>query len=97
MARRSLSSQVIEEVDRTRGLVSSVQDSVDPIICALLDHVQEGLHRIETMCLTAMQRNANDINGALPLDTAFTGDKLNQVRRRSAPQSHRATTRKAGK
>lgn len=59
MARKSLSSQVMEELDRARGLVGSLQDSSDPIHAILLGTVLESLHRIETMCIQARQTTVN--------------------------------------
>jgi hypothetical protein len=61
MARKSLSSQVIEELDRARGILRSLQDSSDPIPAILVGTALESLHRIETMCLAARQSSVNDI------------------------------------
>ena len=61
MARKSLSSQVIEELDRARGMLSSLQDSSDPIPAILIGTVLESLHRIETMCLAARQSSVDDL------------------------------------
>lgn len=61
MARKSLSSQVIEELDRANGLLSSVADSVDPIIGHLLGAVHESHRRIETMCIAARQQTVNAV------------------------------------
>jgi hypothetical protein len=62
MARKSLSSQVIEELDRAGGLLRSVADSVDPIIGHLLGAVMESHKRIETMCLAARQNAVNAVS-----------------------------------
>lgn len=61
MARRSLSVQVIEEVDRARGLLKPIQDMVDPMTSHMVGAVLESLHRVETMCLNAQQRDVNNI------------------------------------
>lgn len=61
MARKSLSSQVIEELDRAGGLLRSVADSVDPIIAHLLGAVEESHRRIERMCVQARQTAVNAI------------------------------------
>ena len=61
MARKSLSSQVIEEVDRARGLLRPVQDIVDQMTSHMVGAVLESLHRVESMCLAAMQRDVNGI------------------------------------
>lgn len=61
MARKSLSSQVIEELDRAGGLLRSVADSVDPIIGHLLGAVQESHQRIERMCIQAQQQAVNAV------------------------------------
>jgi hypothetical protein len=63
MARKSLSDQVMEELDRAAGLLRSVADSVDPIIGHLLGAVQESHHRIETMCLASKQRTVDQFLG----------------------------------
>ena len=46
MARKSLSSQVIEEIDRARGLLRPVQDITDPMTSHLVGAVLESLHRV---------------------------------------------------
>lgn len=91
MARKSLSSQVIEELDRAGGLLRSVADSVDPIIGHLLGAVEESHRRIETMCLAARQ---SAVNGALADPAVDVREKdvpapAVPVRRRST--SHKAT------
>jgi len=95
MARKSLSSQVIEELDRASGLLRSVADSVDPIIAHLLGAVEQSHKRIEGMCLNAQQANAEAImkNQGSQEETVFVPEGLKPVRRRSA--SHKAP-RKAG-
>lgn len=89
MARKSLSSQVIEEVDRARGLLRPVQDIVDPMTSHMVGAVLESLHRIESMCLSAMQANANSITDTSPLGIAFSGDKLSQARHKAAATTKR--------
>lgn len=89
MARKSLSSQVIEEVDRARGLLRPVQDIVDPMTSHMVGAVLESLHRVETMCLAAMQVNANTITDESPLAIAFAGDKLSQARHKAAATTKR--------
>jgi hypothetical protein len=61
MARKSLSAQVIDEVDRARGLLEPVQGIVDPMTAHMVGAVLVSLHRIETMCLAARQREVNDV------------------------------------
>lgn len=61
MARKSLSSQVIEELDRARGILRSLEESSDPIPAILIGTALESLHRIETMCLAARQSSVDDI------------------------------------
>lgn len=92
MARRSLSSQVIEELDRTRGLLKPVQDIVDPMTSHMVGAALESLHRIEGMCLRAMQANANSITDGSPLGIAFSGDKLSQARHKAAATTKRPRT-----
>jgi hypothetical protein len=97
MARRSLSSQVIEEIDRARGLLAPIQDITDPMTSHLVGAVLESLRRVESMCLGAMQADMNAVSAESPLAIAFEGDKLSQVRRRSAATSHKAAGRKGAK
>ncbi len=90
MARKSLSSQVIEELDRGRGLLNSVQDSVDPIIGHLLGAVLESMNRIETMCLAARQSDVNavlrDPGVLVPVSVDETASKAAPARpKRTAP------------
>ena len=97
MARRSLSSQVLEESDRAIKALSSVQDSVEPLVSVLLDQVQESLHRVQGMCLRAQQEQTNSIlREEFPASAVReTADTEKPTRRRSA--THRApSTRKAG-
>jgi hypothetical protein len=60
MARKSLSQQVIDEVDRARGLLEPVKGIVDPMTAHMVGAVLESLHRIEGMCISARQRDVND-------------------------------------
>ena len=94
MARKSLSSQVIEEVDRACGLLKPVQDIVDPMTAHMVGAVLESLHRVETMCLAAMQRDVNAVTADSPLAVAFEGDQLSTVRRRSATTKRKPTSHK---
>lgn len=93
MARKSLSSQVIEELDRAGGLLRSVADSVDPIIGHLLGAVEESHRRIETMCIQAQQQVVN----AVTKDTTAVQEVIEdpKAQRRRTP-SHKApaSTRK---
>lgn len=89
MARKGLATQVIEELDRARGILSSLQDSSDPIPGILIGSALESLHRIETMCLAAMQTNANSITKPSPLAIVFAGDKLDQARHKSPATTKR--------
>jgi hypothetical protein len=89
MARKSLSDQVLEELDRGGRLLRSVQDSVDPIIGHLLDEVQVSMHRIEGMCLRAKQRSLNDImtDTGEALVKLATDPTLEPARKRTARQT----------
>jgi len=89
MARKSLSSQVIEEVDRARGLLAPIQDITDPMTSHLVGAVLESLRRIETMCLSAMQQAMNDVSAPSPLEVVFAGDKLSQARHKAAATTKR--------
>lgn len=96
MARKSLSSQVIEEVDRARGLLEPVQSIVDPMTSHMVGAVLESLHRIETMCLSAMQRDVDAVMQPSPLDIAFSGDKLSQARHKAAASTKRPVQNRRG-
>lgn len=98
MARRSLSSQVLEELDRAGGMLRSVADSVDPIIGVLLDNVAASHRRIETMCLAARQSAVNAVTEDRPGTEESVPDPK-PTRRRSAahkaspaPRSRKAAT-----
>lgn len=90
MARKSLSSQVIEELDRARGILSSLQDSSDPIPGILIGTALESLHRIESMCIAARQSAVNTTLADPPVNVPLAGapDTPAPVRRRST--SHKA-------
>lgn len=96
MARKTLSSQVMEEVDRARGLLKPVQSIVDPMTSHMVGAVLESLHRIDTMCLAARQSAVNEALAPSPLEQAFQGDKLSELRTRGSKTTHKAPrTRKA--
>jgi hypothetical protein len=89
MARKSLSDQVIEEIDRAAGLLRPVQEIVDPMTAHMVGAVLESLHRVETMCLAAKQRQANENFTDTPLGVAFGNDKLAQARHKSPTATKR--------
>jgi hypothetical protein len=97
MARKSLSSQVIEELDRAGRLLRSVADSVDPIIAHLLDEVAVSHQRIQDLCYAARTGPTDAVVSDTPLGTAFGPDKLAKVQRRSPATTKRPTTHKAVK
>ena len=88
MARKSLSDQVLEEIDRAAGLLRPVQDIVDPMTSHMVGAVLESLHRVETMCIAAKQRAVNEVLSDTPLAVAFGTDKL------AVAQHKRAATTK---
>jgi hypothetical protein len=95
MARKSLSSQVIAEVDRIRMLLTPLIKISDPMTGAFVSQALEDLRRIETLCLNSMQQAMNDVSAPSPLEIAFTGDKLSQVRHKAPATTKRpARTRK---
>lgn len=94
MARRSLSSQVIEEVDRARGLLRPVQDITDPMTGHMVGAVLDSLQRVLDMCYAARTSTADEILPESPLDIAFSGDKLSQARTRKAASTRRPATHK---
>lgn len=96
MARKSLSSQVIEEIDRACGLLKPIQDITDPMTSHLVGAVLESLHRVEGMCLRAMQADMNAVTTPTPLGTAFAGDKLARATHKAPATTKRpARSRKA--
>ena len=97
MARRSLSSQVIEELDRASRLLRSVADSVDPIIGHLLGEVMVSHQRIQDMCQAARTGPTDAVVSDTPLGTAFGADKLAKAQRRSPATTKRPTAHKAAK
>lgn len=94
MARKSLSSQVIEELDRASGLLRSVADSVDPIIGHLLGAVEESHRRIERMCVQAQQQYANAVTSDTPTVVEVVEDPKTP-RRRTGAHKAPATPRRA--
>lgn len=94
MARRSLSSQVIEEVDRARGLLRPVQDITDPMTGHMVGAVLDSLQRVLDLCYAARTSTADEILPESPLDIAFSGDKLSQARSRKSASTRRPTTHK---
>lgn len=96
MARKGLATQVIEELDRARGILSSLQDSSDPIPGILIGTALESLHRIETMCISAVQANVNSITDPSPLAIAFGEDKLAQARHKAAATTKRPARARKG-
>lgn len=89
MARKSLSDQVIEEIDRAAGLLRPVQDIVDPMTSHMVGAVLESLHRVETMCLAAKQRAVNEVLADTPLAVAFGTDKLAVAQHKRAASTKR--------
>lgn len=96
MARKTLSSQIIEETDRCRGLLASVQDSSSDILGILIGTAIESLNRIEGLCLSAMQ---STVTAALQGNPLATVEKAEETRPASTrrPATHKAPSRrKAG-
>lgn len=66
MARRSLSSQVIEEVDRAAGLLRPTQDIVDPMTSHMVGAVLASLQRVLDMCYAARTGVTDSIIDVVP-------------------------------
>lgn len=94
MARRSLSSQVIEELDRTAGLLRPVRDIVDPMTSHMVGAALDGIQRALDLCYAARTTAADTILPDSPLAIAFEGDKLSQARSRKPASTRRPTTHK---
>jgi hypothetical protein len=56
--------------------------------------VLESLHRIESMCLAARQREVNEVVSDTPLGVAFGADALAVAQTRRRSTSHKARTAK---
>lgn len=89
MVRKSLSSKVLEEIDRTRGLLKPVQDITDPMTSHLIGAALESLHRVESMCLSEMQARQNEVISDTPLGVAFGADALAKAQNAPAPRTKR--------
>lgn len=89
MARHSLSSQVIEEVDRARGLLRPVQDITDPMTSHMVGAVLDSLQRVLDMCYAARTGSADAIVSDSPLGIAFGNDSLAQAKHRAAATTKR--------
>lgn len=87
MARKSLSSQVLEEIDRAAGLLRPVQDIVDPMTSHMVGAVLESLRRVESMCIAARQSAVN----AVTSDTQGTEEVIPEP----ATPRRRATAHRA--
>lgn len=87
MARRSLSSQVLLEVDRVGDILRGAKSIVDPMTAHMIETALQGLHAIETLCLSAQQTQVNEVLSTTPLAVAF-GDAPPAP----APKRRRAAT-----
>lgn len=94
MARKSLSSQVIEELDRVFALLLPVQELVDPMTSHMVGASLSGIQRALDLCYAARTTAADAILPESPLATAFEGDKLSQARSRKPASTRRPTTHK---
>jgi hypothetical protein len=90
MARKSLSSQVIEELDRARGLLRPVQDIVDPMTSHMVGAVLDSLNLIEGMCLRARQADANVV-----LADPEAPPVMTRAPKTAAPSKARTTSHRA--
>lgn len=66
MARKSLSSQVIEELDRTAGLLRPVQDIVDPMTSHMVGAALDGIQRALDLCYAARTGVTDSIIDVVP-------------------------------
>lgn len=92
MARRSLSSQVIEETDRAAGLLRPVQDITDPMTSHMVGAVLTSLQRILDMCYAARTGPTDAIVSDTPLGVAFGADKLAQAQSKAPATTRRPRT-----
>ena len=91
MARRSLSSQVIEETDRAIGLLRPVPDIPEPMTSHMVGVVLSSLQRVQDMCYAARTGPTDEIVTDTPLGIAFAGDKLSQARHKAPATTKRPT------
>lgn len=99
MARKTLSSQVLAEVDRIRMLLGPLVDITDPMTGAFVNQALVDLGRIESLCLGAMQQAMNAVSS----DTTGMQEVVeeeNPPRRRTgahkaaaAPRTRKATAK----
>ena len=92
MARKCLSSQVIEELDRTAGLLRPVQDIVDPMTSHMVGAALDGIQRALDLCYAARTTSADTILPESPLAIVFEGDKLSQARHKAPASTRRPRT-----
>lgn len=90
MARKSLSAQVLEEVDRAAGLLRPVQDIVDPMTSHMVGAVLESLHRVETMCIAARQSAVNAVTSGSQATEEVVPEPATPRRRATAHKAPRA-------
>lgn len=90
MARKSLSAQVLEEVDRAAGLLRPVQDIVDPMTSHMVGAVLESLHRVETMCIAARQSAVNAVTSGSQAAEEVVPEPATPRRRATAHKAPRA-------
>lgn len=84
MARRSLSSQIIEVEKRTSAILEGAKGIVDPMTAHMLDQALGGLREISELCRQSQRRSTNQVLSYTPLAAAF-GD---------APPKSKPTPRK---
>jgi hypothetical protein len=93
MARKSLSSQVIEEIDRTRGLLAPIIDISDPMTGHIIGSALESLNKVERLCVEAGRSAPTISDFAIPLTqhqhapTATAPEKPAQPARKRASRA----------
>jgi len=97
MARKSLSSQITDEVDRLRDLLKPLQDISDPMTGHVIGQALIGLHRIEGLCLKSTQNVVNAILEDQNVDDRHKDVPAPAPARKRAATAHKAPARRAVK
>lgn len=96
MARKSLSSQVIIELDRIDLQLRPLMEISDQMTAHVISMALYDMHRIETMCLSAQQNNADGILDTVKPSAIEELKTRSAAAKEAAAGTHRATrSRKA--
>ena len=91
MARRSLSSQIIDVEKRITRILEGTKEVVDPAVRPGLEEALAGLREISELCRQSQRRSTNQILSHTPLAVAF-GDAPTESK--PAPRKRATRARK---